>query len=102
MIEVVLILFGILILVWLVLPKKKPAIQRPKMPSVKPSAPPIPYSQGRLVRPTSRQERRSEIIDDLLSFADELGDALSTRKSSKRSDNDHGYSDSSNWDILDD
>lgn len=108
MIECVLVLAGVLLVIWLILPKKKPnpvTVQRPKMPPVRPPAPArqqIPYSQGRLVRPTSRDERRSDLLDDILSVAEEIGDVVASRKRSSRSDDDHAFSDSAKWDFLDD
>lgn len=109
MIECVLVLAGLLILGWVILPKKKPkpvVVKRPAMPPVRPPAPArqeIPYSQGRLVRPTIRDTRdtRSDVLDDILSVVEDIADVVTTRKHS-RSDNDHGFSPSSNWDFLDD
>jgi hypothetical protein len=112
MIECSLVIIGVVLVVWslstLLKLRKKPepvTVKRPAMPPVRPPAPArqsIPYSQGRLARSTSRDERRSDVLDEILSAVEDIADVVTTRKNSSRSDHDHAFSDSSNWDILDD
>ena len=112
MIEISFVILGVVLVVWSLITlmrlRKKPepvTVKRPAMPAVRPPAPArqqIPYSQGRLVRPTSRDERRSDLLDDILCVAEEIGDVVATRKHASRSDSDHSTSDSTNWDSFND
>lgn len=104
MIEGLLIIAGVCLVVWGIRHMmKKPVpeleVKRPKMPPVRPPASPrqeIPYSQGRLVRPTvglSIHDKDGRdvfgLLDELVGVVEELADSVSTRKRhSKSSDDD--------------